>query len=134
MADAVATQTIHEGPRNVIMRFTNISDGTGEAAVVKVAMASLTAQSGFPKPAHVRVKRIIFATQGMGVRLLWNASTPVMFYECPANYNDDLNLDIARSFLNTKAAGWDGGICFTTVGHAAAKSYNVELHMIKKYT
>ena len=134
MADAVATQTIHEGPRNVIMRFTNVSDGTGETNVVKVAMASLTAQGGFPKPAHVRVKRIIFATQGMGVRLLWNASTPVMFYECPANYNDDVNLDVARSFLNTKATGWDGGIVFTTVGAAASKTYNVELHMIKKYT
>ena len=33
MADAVATQTILDGPKYAVLKFTNISDGTGESAV-----------------------------------------------------------------------------------------------------
>ena len=36
MADAVTTQTIIDGERNCVMKFTNVSDGTGESAVAKV--------------------------------------------------------------------------------------------------
>ena len=30
MADAVTSQTIEDGGKNLVMKFTNISDGTGE--------------------------------------------------------------------------------------------------------
>ena len=30
MADAVTSQTFIDGPKTVVMKFTNISDGTGE--------------------------------------------------------------------------------------------------------
>ena len=36
MADAVTSQTILDGERLFIGKFTNISDGTGEVAVVKI--------------------------------------------------------------------------------------------------
>jgi len=36
MADAVTSQTIQDGDRIAVMKFTNISDGSGEAAVAKV--------------------------------------------------------------------------------------------------
>ena len=35
MADVVTTQTIQDGQRKAVMKFTNVSDGTGESAVVK---------------------------------------------------------------------------------------------------
>ena len=41
MADAVASQTIVEGPNKVVMKFTNISDGTGESAVTKVDITTI---------------------------------------------------------------------------------------------
>ena len=34
MADAVTSQTIFDGERKAIMKFTNVSDGTGETAVL----------------------------------------------------------------------------------------------------
>ena len=43
MADAVATQTIQDGARKAIFRFTNVSDGSGEAAVKKIDVSALTA-------------------------------------------------------------------------------------------
>ena len=45
MADAVATQTIIDGDRNVVQKFTNVSDGSGESAVVKVDVSALAANS-----------------------------------------------------------------------------------------
>ena len=41
MADAVTSQTLMDGERVAIMKFTNISDGTGETAVTKVNVANL---------------------------------------------------------------------------------------------
>ena len=41
MADAVASQTIVEGPNKVVIEFTNISDSTGENAVTKVDVDAL---------------------------------------------------------------------------------------------
>ena len=35
MADAVTSQTIIDGPKTAVLKFTNISDGTGEDAVKK---------------------------------------------------------------------------------------------------
>ena len=36
MADTVASQTIQDGSKTAVLKFTNISDGTGESAVIKV--------------------------------------------------------------------------------------------------
>ena len=36
MADTVTSQTIQDGEKKAILKFTNISDGTGESAVTKV--------------------------------------------------------------------------------------------------
>ena len=33
MADTVASQIIEDGPKYAVMKFTNLSDGTGESAV-----------------------------------------------------------------------------------------------------
>ena len=41
MADTVASQTLFDGERKAIMKFTNSSDGTGETNVVKVNPAAL---------------------------------------------------------------------------------------------
>jgi len=41
MADAVSSQTILDGERLFIGKFTNISDGTGETAVVKINASAL---------------------------------------------------------------------------------------------
>ena len=42
MADALTSQVIQDGPRNAVLKFTNISDGTGQAAAVLVDVSSLS--------------------------------------------------------------------------------------------
>jgi hypothetical protein len=56
MADAVASQTIFDGERVAIMKFTNTSDGTGET---KVQLAALWRERGYCR---------------MGCRLSWSRS------------------------------------------------------------
>jgi hypothetical protein len=36
MADAVTSQTLADGQRTAVFKFTNISDGTGESGVTKL--------------------------------------------------------------------------------------------------
>ena len=43
MADAVTSQTLSDGATTAVMKFTNISDGNGEASVKKVDVSTLTA-------------------------------------------------------------------------------------------
>lgn len=128
MADTVASQTLVDGAWNAVMRFSNTSDGTGESAVTKVTASALQRV-----PAHLKIKRIVYATKGMGVRILWDATTPALAYECPANYSDDVDFDLGGALLNPKASGWNGNIKFSTVGAAANASYTVTLYMKKKF-
>ena len=46
MADAVTSQTLSDGDRIAVVKFTNISDGTGESSVAKVD------KSGFATNMH----------------------------------------------------------------------------------
>ena len=46
MADAVTSQTLVDDEENVVMKFTNISDSTGESAVKKVDVSALKAKGG----------------------------------------------------------------------------------------
>ena len=43
MADAVTSQTLIDGDLYAVMKFTNISDGSGESAVTKVDVSALQA-------------------------------------------------------------------------------------------
>ena len=126
MADAVASQTILDGPRNVVMKFTNVSDGTGEAAVTKVDVSALTGA-----PGRVAIKRIEYSTQGMAVRLLWDATTDDLIIDLPQSVTDVLEFE-AGGLQNPKSSGYTGDIQFTTVGHTSGDTYSVVLHMIKK--
>ena len=45
MVDTVTSQTIQDGDRVAIVKFTNVSDGTGENAVKKVDVSALANNS-----------------------------------------------------------------------------------------
>jgi hypothetical protein len=131
MVDTVSSQTINNGPRNLIMKFTNESDATGEAAVVKVDGTSATfANRGVVPGIHLKVARISFAiSSGGAVRILWNATTPTDMAILSGTGTFDYSY--FGGLPNPNNAGADGKILFTTVGFAAASSYVVTLEMIK---
>ena len=55
MADTVTSQTIEDGPRTAIFAFTNVSDGTGESAVTKIDVSSLS-KDPLPKTPSIPVE------------------------------------------------------------------------------
>ncbi len=75
MADAVTSQTIQDGERKAVLKFTNISDGTGEANVVKVDVSALATNSAGKACTKVTVAKIWWQCVGMGVELLCDATS-----------------------------------------------------------
>ncbi len=85
MADAVATQTIQDGQKMVVQKFTNVSDGSGESAVVKVDVSALAANARGDACTGVTIEKIWWQCIGMKVQILFNASTNVFCIELGEN-------------------------------------------------
>lgn len=128
MVDAVTSQTLVDGPRNAVMKFTNISDGSGESAVTKVDVSAL---SGAPD--EVRIDRIDYSTIGMGVNVLWDADSDVVAFVLPSGGDGTFDFESFGGVTNNAGTGVTGDIKFTTVGATSGDTYTVVLHMVKKY-
>lgn len=124
MADAVSTQTLRDGSKYTVIKITNLSDGTGEAAVKKVDVSALT-----PSASFVTIEEIWYSVWGMNVTLLEDADTDVRIFELQGQGYIDLRH--IGGIPNTKAAGYTGDIMLTTTGHTAADSYSIILKMRK---
>ena len=94
MADAVTSQTIQDGNNTAILKFTNVSDGTGESAVKKVDVSALEPNSKGDACTSVSVARIYWATRGMGVNIEFDASTNVLLTGLPADSTGDEYYDL----------------------------------------
>jgi hypothetical protein len=132
MSDAVTSQTLHDGPKNCVMRFTNISDGVGESAVLKVDVSGLST-SRDRTCVGVAIEKIDFMTDGMGVNILWDATADVVAALLPTSEFGCLDFCSMGGLQNNAGAGKTGDVLFTTVGHASGDRYDVTLHMRKLY-
>jgi hypothetical protein len=133
MADAVTSQTIMDGERVAIMKFTNISDGTGETAVTKVNVSSLTANSAGQACTGVTVTKITSVCHGMEVRMYWDASTDVPFFLAAVNTNYCNDFSGFGGIPNNAGAGKNGNIVFSTSDASSGDTYFVVLEMVKSY-
>ena len=133
MADAVATTTIIDGPRKAVIYCTNTSDNTGEAAVTKVDVSTLSQNTDLDSCTGVRLEKVVFSNVGMGVKILWDATTDVIALELPADYSDTLDFSDISGLPNYSGSGKTGDIQFTTVGATSGDTYSVTLYCIKEY-
>ncbi len=134
MADAVTSQTIQDGARNLIMKFTNVSDGSGESAVKKVDVSALSADPMTGATCtRVTISKIQFSTVGMSVKIEFDASSNVLAAHLPADYADELDFTSFTGIPNNAGSGVTGDIDFTTVGHGSGDAYTVVLTMVKSY-
>jgi hypothetical protein len=125
MADAVSTQTLMDNVKNVVMKFTNTSDGTGESAVVKVDVSALNGA-----PTEVKINKIHYDVAGMVVRLLWDADADVTCVDLQGDGCFDATG--YGGLINNGGTGVTGDIRFTTIGHTSGDSYSIILEMSKK--
>jgi len=133
MADAVGSQTLFDGERVAIMKFTNTSDGTGETNVVKVNPASLNPSAAGGACDRVTITKITGLTHGMEVQLKWKASTPVVIETIPQNNSYQQDYSAIGGLTNNAGTGVDGAITFTTLDASAGDTYTVVLEMVKSY-
>ena len=132
MADAVTSQTIFDGTRTAVMKFTNISDGTGETAVLKVDVSALTGFQG-QTCTGVNIVNLDAITVGMGVDLLWDASTDVICYTVGADQFVSFDFNRFGGLSNNAGAGKTGDLLFTTVGASSGDRYTIVLEMVKNF-
>jgi len=133
MADAVATQTLLDGDRLVIQKFTNISDGTGETAVNKIIVSGLAASSAGFACNGVTINRIWATTHGMEVRILWDATTDVFAWLVPQNTNYLMDFSDFGGLQNNSGTGKTGNVAFTTADASAGDMYTIVIECIKTY-
>ena len=130
MADTVSSQTIEDGPRNLVMKFTNVSDGTGESDVVKVDVSALGVSI-----TSLKVRKIEYNVTGGAVRIEWDATTDVVLAYL-SGYGTYYLKDTQGAF-NPAGTGNTGDILFTTSGFIAAgasnpaSGYTITLFMTK---
>ena len=134
MADTVTSQTIQDGERLAILKFTNESDGTGESSVKKVDVSALQADSKGRACASVSISRIYWACRGMGVDIEFDATSNVLAIPLPADSTGDEYYDLFTGIPNNAGSGVTGDIDFTTVGHSNGDAYSIILVLTKNYS
>ena len=133
MADTVTSQTIQDGEKVAVLKFTNESDGTGESSVKKVDVSALTTNSAGESCTSVSISRIYWATRGMAVDIEFDATTNVIAILLPADSTGDEYYDIFTGIPNNAGSGVTGDIDFTTVGHSSGDAYSIILVLNKNY-
>ena len=133
MADAVTSQTLIDGPNKAVIKFTNVSDGSGESAVKKVDVSALSSTADGVACSGVVIERIWWQCIGMKVQILWDASTDAFCIELGENQSGSHDYSIFGGLTNNAGSGKTGDLMFTTVGHTSADTYTIILYMRKKY-
>ena len=129
MADAVTTTTLHNSPRRLIVQITNLSDGTGESAVVKVDKSTFTGLNGL-EPSSLAIEYIKGLVSGMSVTLKADRTSDLTIAQIGSG---EVNIDFTcAGGFQTNTAGDTGDIVLTTAGHTAGDTYNLIISMVKK--
>jgi hypothetical protein len=133
MADAVTSQTILDGERLFIGKFTNISDGTGEVGALKIDVSTLSASAAGNACNGVKINKVWAQTQGMGVDILWDATTDLLCETIPADQLYMLDYSSFGGLPNNAGTGKTGDVLFSTVGAASGDRYTIVIEAIKTY-
>jgi hypothetical protein len=133
MADAVTSQTILDGERLFIGKFTNISDSGGETGVIKIDVSALNPSAAGNACNGVKINKIWAQTYGMGVDILWDATTDLICETIPENQFYLMDYSSFGGLPNNAGAGKTGDVLFSTVGAAAGDRYTIIIEAIKTY-
>lgn len=126
MVDTVRVSNVVDGPRNLVVELTNVSDGTGESDVVKIDVSALG-----PSCETVRIDKIVGSTVGMSVSLYWDATANDLAFSIAADDSGHWDLK-PNSLQNPKSTGFTGDLVLSTVGHTAADTYSITLYCTKQ--
>jgi hypothetical protein len=133
MADVVDVRSLFIGKKRAAYRFTNVSDATGEAAVVKVDISTLVGPDGVTAPTRTAIEQIEWSMQGFtSIRLFWDHTA-----------DDEIAVLASSGFkdyreygglVDPASAGGTGDILLTTAGAAVGATYDITITFRLKYS
>ena len=126
MANVVTSQTLLDGPRNLVILLTGVLDTSNEARAIKVDVSTYD-----PAPLKVRVDKIQYSIAGaLQVLLDWDATTDVTF--AVLSGQGEIEACNIGGLQNNAGAGVTGDVYLTTFGWSAGTlSYTILLEMTK---
>jgi hypothetical protein len=133
MADTVTSQTLKDSASTWAVKLTNISDGTGEAGVVKVSANTLVASSG-GSTQRLSINRLFWnvsrgtsSLQDPRVTLAWRGTSNTTIVTLSGSGYWDLTTGGQAPLINNAGAGANGDILLTTTGFTASSGYTLIL-------
>ena len=126
MADTVDSLVLVNQPPYYTIRLTNVSDGTGESAVVKVDKSALVDIDGL-EPVALDLVGIEWDVSGMNVTLLWDHTTDDEMIVLNGQGEWDQVKDGA--IRDPRSAGATGDVLLTTNAHSSGDSYTILLRL-----
>lgn len=128
MADSVDSKVLRSGQRHYVVHLTNVSDGTGESAVAKVDISTLTDAAG-RTATYSTVDFIEYGIQGFAsVRLHWDHDTDDEIAVLAAGAGV-IDWRAVGGSTDPKTTGGTGDIVLTTNGGASGSTYDITLHV-----
>lgn len=123
MVDAVTTQVLMNNSRNYVVKFTNLSDATGESLVTKIPTTDLTS--------HAKLWCVDYDVKVMAIQLFW-AGTPNQTLVILGGGTSGSILNASRyGGLWNNAATPTGAVLLSTIGALANSSYTLILEFRK---
>ena len=127
MADAVDTLTPIKGGNRIIIRCTNVSDGTGESAVIKIDKSTLIGPDGVNEPGKIVLEEVQWSIQGFSsVRLFWDHTTDDEICVLGTG-NGYFNFKNAGGLTDPASSGGTGDVLLTTAGAISGATYDITL-------
>ena len=125
MADTVETNVVFNGTRHYVVHITNESDGTGEAAVSKIDISTLTGPDG-SAPTKTSVMEIEYAVSGFNyIVLAWDHTANDTIAVLKGQGILDFEAD--GGLVDPASAGGTGDIVLTTDGAINNASYDIRI-------
>lgn len=129
MADTVSTVTLLNSPQRLVVKFLNLSDGTGESNVVKVDKSTYTGPNGL-EPSYFDIEYISYDIGGMSVALVADHDTDVVLTRL-SGYGSGCQDFRSVGNMSTAGTGGSGDLLLTTNGHTSGDTYDIVVSMMK---
>ena len=138
MADAVTSQKIVDNDKKLVYKFTNISDGSGEASVEKIDVSGLNTNSEGDTCSRITLTQLWYDLGGMRVAIEWNATSNVVALVLGGSAaagveNGHFDFREFGGISNNAGSGINGDVDLTTHGHTAHDHYTIVAEFIKSY-
>lgn len=123
MADTVNSEVLNNGDRSYTIHLQGVSDGTGESAVTKIDISTLTFSNG-QVPTMLKLLEVEYDIQGFSsVQLLWDATTDDEIVTLAGNGYK--NFEDVSAKPDPQSTGYTGDVKLTSNGAASGATYDI---------